>query len=405
MPRALQREAPVPGQLARRPVPPPVDVRGDPYEQGLVQGRALREQLRGCPDILARLEAFRRAAPRWLPFRWFRALARRKAAAAFRGGVRAAVPEMAARIDGIAAGAGVPRALVQLLNLLEPMLSDLRASTRPGGAAAGLGGCTALALRGSRTADGAPLIAHNFDYLPLVQPLYCLRRVHGSGGQRSLEFTLAPLAGAVDGVNGHGLAVALDYAYAVDPAPVAGTATMAVASALASCASVADALALLQELPVQGGGLVMLADAGGDIASLEITNTARHVRRPPPGQDWLVHGNRFCGPATTAVELPGDAVYGRRAPAALQGESVHRSSDRRTARLSELVARDGRFDRAGVGALLADHGPDGVPSGDTVCMHGGYWATTASLHVLPRERALRVAYASACTAEHVEFAL
>ena len=54
-------------------------------------------------------------------------------------------------------------------------------------------------MRGSRTADGAPVIARNFDYLPLVQPYYVTRESAPRDGFRSLEFTMASLAGAVDG--------------------------------------------------------------------------------------------------------------------------------------------------------------------------------------------------------------
>ena len=53
---------------------------------------------------------------------------------------------------------------------------------------------------------GPRIIARNFDYLPLVQPFYVLRESRPRDGFRSLEFTVAPLGGAVDG--GFALAVA-----------------------------------------------------------------------------------------------------------------------------------------------------------------------------------------------------
>ena len=55
--------------------------------------------------------------------------------------------------------------------------------------------------------------------------------------------------------------------------------------------------------------------------------------------------------------------------------------------------------------ILGDHGPSGAPSDDSLCMHGNYWTTTASLQWFPRQRKARVAYGSTCEAKYVEFQL
>jgi hypothetical protein len=55
-----------------------------------------------------------------------------------------------------------------------------------------------------------------------------------------------------------------------------------------------------------------------------------------------------------------------------------------------------------IARIMSDHGPDGVPSADTVCMHGDYWHTTACIQLLPKSRTLRIAYSPACVARYVE---
>jgi hypothetical protein len=58
-----------------------------------------------------------------------------------------------------------------------------------------------------------------------------------------------------------------------------------------------------------------------------------------------------------------------------------------------------------LGVIMADHGSNGMPSDDTLCVHSSYWNTTACLQFFPRSRRLRVAYSAACRAryEEIEF--
>src|SRR5439155_21232854 len=89
-----------------------------------------------------------------------------------------------------------------------------------------------------------------FDYLPLVQPLYTLRESRPRSGFRSLDFTIAPFAGAVDGINEKGLCITYDYAHVSDfsgrgTAPI----SIAIAEALQRCATVVEAADWLSSRP------------------------------------------------------------------------------------------------------------------------------------------------------------
>jgi predicted choloylglycine hydrolase len=247
------------------------------------------------------------------------------------------------------------------------------------------------------------MIARNFDYLPLVQPYYVVRECRPKGKLGSFEFTGAPLAGAVDGMNEKGLCVTYDYAFSTDSA-AAPTApiSMAISGALEHCGTVAEAADWIASKPRWGGGLLMLADAAGDIASLELTPTRSHLRRPASGEDVIFHTNAFCSAKMREVQVPDDAVFTDVAPEPLRGRRLHLSSELRDARFRQLLDAAGAIGRDELHAIMSDHGPTGVPGDNTLCVHGTYWYTTACLQFFPRAKRMRIAYTTACQAQFAE---
>ncbi len=372
---------------------------GSPRDMGRAQGRALRARIHEAWDRLSELEAFELARPRWLPMRLFRLLAERRVSKALKAPFSRDFPDMLERLEGIAESSGLRLDSLVLLNALEIYLGSLRDKTAPAGA------CSAFAVRAGRSRSGEPVIARNFDYVPLTQLFYGLREGRPAGGLKSLEFIAAPMAGAIDGVNERGLAIAYNYAFAVDDPRPAGTISMAVSEALARCSSVAEAAERIASRPRWGGGLLLLADAAGDIASLELSNTRVHLRRPEPGQDHIFHTNRYCGAAMREVELREDAIFGERAPRALRGKRVHDSAERRAARLAQLLLDGGALGERELKAVLADHGPEGSPTDTTLCVHGGYLQTTASFLYYPRSRRISYDFSSACRSRWLEASL
>jgi hypothetical protein len=267
-----------------------------------------------------------------------------------------------------------------------------------------LGGCSAVAVRGSRSVTGEPMIARNFDYLPLVQPIYTLRESRPQSGFRSLDFTAAPFAGAIDGVNEKGLCITYDYAYVTDfcrtgTAPI----SMSIAEALERCSTVSEAAEWIMSRPRWGGAILMLADATGDIASLELSNTQARLRRPSNGADVIFHTNLFFNEDMQRVEMGAEALFTDRAPLPIRGRSVHESAQIRNRRFTQLLSGDERFDPDQLAAIMADHESEGRPRDAAICKHGEYWNTTASLQFFPVSRRMRVAFDSACRAEYSEF--
>ncbi len=373
---------------------------GDAFEMGARQGEALSEKIAGTLSSLRGLEVFRRAKPMWIPFGVFRRIAERRIGRLWSILDRIS-PAHAHRLDGIAAGAGLSSKSIRLLNALEPWIADLdgKAIVPPPGA------CCAVAVRGRRSSTESPIVARNFDYLPLIQPYYAVRECRPREGFRSLEFTIAPLAGAVDGMNENGLTITYDYAYVRDCARFGPSISMAISAALARCRTVAEAVDFLGSFPRWGGGILMLADASGDIASLELSNSKHAVRCPTRGADHLFHTNRFRAGLLSDVEVDDDTVFAGRSPRALRGRRVHDSSDLRDRRFADLFDGDERLSANDLERILADHGPENEPGDATICTHGSYWYTTATLQFFPRDRRMRVAYDTACRPRFVDFEL
>lgn len=371
---------------------------GTPYEMGLAQGDALKEKICAARRSLSALEAFRLAQPGWLPYPAYRRIAESKSAKFLNRAFLNSDKGGQQRLAGLAAGARVPFRQICLFNALEPLLSSAAGCTACPGA------CSAVAVTGRRSRTGEPIIARNFDYLPLVQPFYIIRECRPIGGYRSLEFTTAPMAGTVDGINETGLSITYDYAFATDaPAQPAAPISFAIAAALANCRTVKEAASCISKSLRWGGGLLMLADADGMIASLELSNTRSFLRWPDNNESQLFHTNAFCSDALRAVQITDDAIYTNKAPSPLRGRRLHESSECRDSRLLELLDRAEALDADALTAIMADHGHDGVPGNNSPCVHSDYWFTTACLQFFPKTRSMRVSYSTACAAEFCQF--
>ena len=374
---------------------------GGPREMGVAQGAGLRERIHAARRQLAEMEAFRLVQPWWMPYRVFRRLAEWRAGRFLRDALARHAPDMARRLAGIAEGAAIAPDALYLFNGLEALMASVGDITAvPPGC-----GCSAVAVRGTRSATGEPILAHNFDYIPLVQPFYIIRRSRPEGRLASLDFTAAPLCGTVDGVNERGLCIAYNFAFTTDGGKPAPPISMAIAEALGQCATVGQAAEWIASRPRPSGGILMLADAEGDVASLELTATRQHLRRPAEGEDVLFHTNALWSDTTCQAQIAREAVFTRAAPAGLRGVRVLQSPEARDRRLAELLPQTHRLGPGELAALMSDHGPAGQPDDDTLCMHGSYWQTTACLQLFPRQRKLRVAYASACEAQYEEIGL
>ena len=70
-----------------------------------------------------------------------------------------------------------------------------------------------------------------------------------------------------------------------------------------------------------------------------------------------------------------------------RGHRVLESSERRNCRFAELLGGAGPLSVEDVATIMADHGKDGRPSDQTICMHSDYWSTTACIQWCRRKGA------------------
>src|SRR5262249_24376472 len=123
---------------------------GDDHEMGLTQGSALRQKIAELRKRMRELEPFRLKQPKWLPYPLFLNLAEWRAERAFGPALRDSASGMLARLQGIAAGAGSSVRSICLMNAMEAFLGSCEERT----ISAPPGACSALAIRGSRSASG-----------------------------------------------------------------------------------------------------------------------------------------------------------------------------------------------------------------------------------------------------------
>ncbi len=373
---------------------------GTDREMGFTQGQALKGKITGLWKSMARLDAFRLEQPPWLPYPLYLRLAAIKASRALKPALEKEDPAMLARLEGMSAGSGRPVRDLCLMNAMEALLSSMQGRTAPPP-----GGCSALGLRATRSSTHEPVIAKNFDYLPLIVPFYTIRDTRPARGFRSLQFTVAAMPGAVDGVNEKGLCITLNYAFVTDPPRPAPLITMAIAEALAQCKDAGGAVNFISQRPRWGAGILMLADAAGGLACLELSNTRAQVRHAPPMEDWLTCTNVCLCPELREAQVPETEVFSLRAPEPLRGKPVLAWHARRACRIEELVRAKLKIGPDDLAAIMSDHGTTGIPDGTTPCVHTDYWRTTAALQWYPASRKVRVSYTNACAARYVELGL
>ncbi|HZP83840.1 MAG TPA: C45 family peptidase [Chthonomonadaceae bacterium] len=307
------------------------ETRGDAYARGRQQGEAARaltlawiephlRDLAGRVRAASAGEAIRRVEPEIS--RW-----RRQAAAVY--------PEGEAECCGIAAGLGLD----------EPTYFTALFSMRLVGVFAQ---CTTL---GFRDAQGRPLLGKTDDlFLPELGK-NVLETTYPDSGYRHVHLHFAGSVWTVAGMNEHGLAMGMNGI----PGPAReqdGLPSLtALHTILPACATVAEAIAHLRELPLNFYGFsLLLGDAGGNMALVEKNGAGTVVLPEPPG-GFCLHTNHILDAGLAAQSPP-------------QREPIHTNGVRRyrnALRLLETLPRT----EEGLRAFLADRSPDGA-----ICQQG-----------------------------------
>jgi len=135
--------------------------------------------------------------------------------------------------------------------------------------------CSQMALNGSRMADGAPLLARNYDFNPSAED-FTLVRTSIQGKYTHLG-TSTMTFGRDEGMNEHGLSVAMSSCglpvgalkYMQPPTSKGLIFWVVIRSLLENCRNLDEALAMLQNMPIAFNLNMIVMDAKGNAALIE----------------------------------------------------------------------------------------------------------------------------------------
>jgi hypothetical protein len=170
--------------------------------------------------------------------------------------------------------------------------------------------CTAWA---TPHGEGGPLVVKNRDARGAHGDLQCLFR-HSDpewGGRRILCVGSLGAPGAfAGGINTDGLAVADTQVGTADHGE-GWLRPFLMTRILRECATVADAVALVFRVPHAGGGTLVLGDATGAVAAIELAHGA--VAAEEPGErDYVARSNHFVSDRLAGCDLAGAGDDGAR---------------------------------------------------------------------------------------------
>jgi len=235
---------------------------GDPFARGVAYGRAARA------GIERSLENYRWLFDATAGVSWSDAAAR---AAQFVPAWEAFAPELLAEVAGTAEGAGVTTADLICLDSRSEVFSALRREARMNATPTE---CTALAVVPPRS--DAPLYAQTWDWYAMQLDALVVLRLPGGGAC----FAEAGMLGKI-GLNETGLAVGLQFLSSEDDGTGEGLPVHVLLRAtLDRCASVAEALELLDDVQPAGSASIGLVDSAGDAAFVELSPASRATLRP-----------------------------------------------------------------------------------------------------------------------------
>jgi isopenicillin-N N-acyltransferase-like protein len=345
-----------------------LECHGTPYEVGCQHGQALAGLVHQCHAVYCR-------------FPGMSAEEVERAVDALEAAHQAHVPESLTELRGIADGAGMPYREVLRLNFcmdIAPGVSER---------------CSIIGV--SDPAEG-PLIAKTIDLKADERAFLFVQKVRPKTGSPYIHYVSAGTVWTEAGLTAAGLA----YVMAALPGRVRQVGcvsaftliTMGLLSRFETVTQVLDWLARY-EIALQGMTM-LLADASGDMAMVEILPSRRAIRRVEKGQrDVLWHTNHAVCPETldAAADAEAAARYGH--PGLIE------NSRARYDNLSRLVLHIERS-RAGLEGALRDHAAPGA-----ICQHGAAGMhSSAGIVISPRQCTMWGTMDYPCQSDFLAFA-
>lgn len=245
-------------ETAPRPPFDIVTIGGTPEEIGRGHGQALRDRIRMLEAryVQAIFGTASRHAAGLVTAAGFRPLMR---------------PHHRAELDALAEAVGLPAGQMLLANSFLDILPSV--------------GCSTIALSGAASADGVPRLGRNLDFpsLGVADDQSLVVVVRPAGRHAFAAVTWPGLIGVLSGMNEHGLTLANMEVARQLRLPDAMPYALLYRTILEECRTVDEAIAVLEKERRQTANNLMLMDAAGSRALVEITPAGIVVRRAPVG--------------------------------------------------------------------------------------------------------------------------
>ena len=360
-----------------------IRVAGTPYERGRQYGARARAQ------VHLSVQAYQRVFAHYAGWDW---PAVRRAAAAFEAPIAAFRPAYLDEMHGIAAGAGLDLADVLAINVRTEVMYAAKARQAPLAARKVPAECSAFAVVPAprAAADPAPtLLGQNWDWLLHSAQTLVVLEARQDDGPDFVTVVEAGLLAKV-GLNAAGLGLVTNALVTDADTGTPGLPYHVLLRAILDCATVTEALSVLQAGMRSSSANYLIAHASGAALDLEAA-PGDFTRLYPqfPDQGLLLHTNHFLSPRLPPTHdvslwaMPSSAV--------------------RLQRLRAGAAGSGTLDD--FRALLADHAdyPHGIcshPDPDEHPLEQG--ATIASLLMDLTARRLWLASGNPCQAPYRE---
>jgi isopenicillin-N N-acyltransferase-like protein len=200
-------------------------------------------------------------------------------------------------------------------------------------------------VRDDLSLDGHVLMAHNEDWNSIDRDNVYLVRAEPDDGPAFIGITYGPLLVNI-GFNEEGIGVAINSVYPTDGR--VGVPRILCSRAVLNARSIGQAIRACVPKLRAGGYSFLLADANGELYSIETSATTHDIAYGEEG--WLVHTNHYLSPRMQALEEPG----------------TYSSSHVRLNRARRLLKVDlGAVSVSSLQAILRDH----VNHPNSICVH------------------------------------
>lgn len=374
---------------------------GTHYEMGKQQGKYYKQNIHLGVQTIQKRPEFLIMKPSFIPKFLFWKMARRKAVNWLKPYYEIHAPNQAQRVKGISEGANLSEDWIYLLMSTELVL-DTPDYEVP------LESCTDIGISLFRSSENTSIIGRNFDYFSFVLPFLKARNSCPSGNHySSIDITVTPYPGNFNGMNENGLFIGVNELATIESRKNGLPASILIQEALENCKTTKEAIELIKSKPRGSTNAMIIGDSKDDVKIVEYTYDKLLTRKPneKPDGGWIVQTNHYIQPEFQKIEIPLNALFGKKAPNIRQGVAIGKSSLERYKIATKYLSNFGeqKISTDMIKSILTDHSGDPDDRYASLCRHDPLTMSAASFIAKPQNRELYYCIGTPCNREYIKF--